>query len=359
LCLIAFFDILLPMNRGFWDNLELPIIGLAPMDGVTDAAFRYMVCKYGKPSLVMTEFTNVEGLARGATKMLRAFEYHDMERPVVAQIYGVEVDSFYKCSVMLCEMGFDGIDINMGCPANAVARHGSGAGLIRTPELAREIIKACKKGVQDWSEGITMEEAGVHKNIILEARKMTEGRNVERKMIPVSVKTRIGYDKIVTEEWIQNLLEENPANITLHGRTLKQMYMGQSNWDEIAKAAAICKGTGVSLIGNGDVSSMEDAKNKCEQYGVDGVLVGRATFGTPWFFSDKEPDLKERLEIMIEHAKYFESLGDLYFPHIRKHLGWYCKGFDGAKELRKQLVIANDSSEVCSAVQDFQNSHPF
>ncbi len=330
------------MNRGFWDNLEYPVIGLSPMDGVTDTAFRHIVCKYSRPDVVITEFTNVEGLARGAVKMLKAFNYDESERPIVAQVYGVELDSYYKCCVMLCEMGFDGIDINMGCPANAVARHGSGAALIRTPDLAREIISICKRACMHWAEGITMKETGVHENMI---ELVPEGK-FERRLIPVSVKTRIGYGESVAEEWTKNLLEEMPANITMHGRTLKQMYLGSADWEELRKAAKVCKGSGVSFLGNGDVDSMEDARLKCDEYGVDGVLVGRALFGNPWFFGGTKPNLEERMKVMIEHAEYFENLGGLHFHHMRKHLGWYCKGFDGAKELRMKLTRTDCAAEV-------------
>ena len=223
----------------FWDKLKTPVIGLAPMDGVTDAAFRYMVCKYSEPSVVMTEFTNVEGLARGAVKMLSMFIYHEIERPVVAQIYGTEVESYYKAAVMLASMGFDGIDINMGCPSNKVAARGSGAGLIKTPALAKKIVKAVQRGVKDWSEGINLEEAGIGDEIIAACGKMAAarqmmakkskrleqakksrifpGENSKRKLLPVSVKTRIGYDKNVAEEWTKHLLECEPANISMHG----------------------------------------------------------------------------------------------------------------------------------------------
>lgn len=334
------------MVRGFWDNLKKPIVGLAPMDGVTDAAFRYMVCKHGRPSVMMTEFTNVEGLARGAAQMLVAFLYNEIERPVVAQIFGVEVDSYYKTAVMLCAMGFDGIDINMGCPATKVAKKGSGAALIKTPELAKEIIRSCQKGCKDWAEGISLEKAGVHENII-ETIKDHVVENSPRKHLPVSVKTRIGYEEVVTEEWTKHLLEVEPANITMHGRTLRQLYRGEADWEEIAKAADICRGSGTSLLGNGDVDSMKDAEEKTEKYGVDGVLVGRATFGTPWFFGGEEPEnLKESLDLLIEHAEYFEKLNHLAFHNIRKHLAWYCKGFEGAKELRMALMHANNSAEV-------------
>lgn len=360
--------------RGFWENLEKPIIGLAPMDGVTDAAFRYMVCKYSKgqghsagtepgsgsvdgdigkrpvyPSVIITEFTNVEGLARGATSMLKAFIYNEIERPIVAQIYGVEPESYYKCAVMLCAMGFDGIDINMGCPANKVAKHGSGAGLIKTPELAKKLVLITKKAVKDYAEGISLEKAGVHPDMVIEVEKFLAQRRTElgekfekvfeRRLIPVSVKTRIGYESVVAEEWVKHLIEVGPANISMHGRTLKQMYTGKADWETLAKVAKIAQAAGISFLGNGDVKSMQDAREKIEQYGVDGVLAGRALFGNPWFFTEREPVTRERLSAAIEHARYFENLGHLSFHNIKKHLAWYCKEFEGARELRMKLML--------------------
>ncbi len=321
------------------------------MDGVTDSAFRFMTAKYSKPAVMMTEFTNVEGLARGAVKMLSAFKYSDIERPIVAQIYGVEVPSYYKAAVMLAEMGFDGIDINMGCPAKKVSESGAGAGLIRTPELAKEIIRSTQKGVEDWANGISLEEAGVHPNMIAEMPKWPKG---ERRMLPVSVKTRIGFGEVVVEEWIKHLLDERPANITVHGRTLKQMYMGLADWEAIAKAAALCKEAGVGVLGNGDVKSMDEAREKCEKYGVEGVLVGRATFGDPWFFGGLEPTIEERLKAAVEHSLEFEKqLPELHFHIIRKHLGWYAKGFDGAKEVRVEFMKADNAADVERAVENF------
>jgi len=316
------------------------------MDGVTDAPFRYIISKYSKPSLVMTEFTNVEGLARGAVNMLKEFVYDESERPIVAQIYGVELESFYKVALMCCYLDFDGIDINMGCPANKVARRGSGAGMIRIPEHARKVVQIVKKACEDWNNGITLEEAGIRPKLIaaLKAMRPQEGR---RHILPVSVKTRIGVDEIVTEWWISTLLEEKPANLSLHGRTLKQMYLGQANWDEIAKAARLCKGTGTTLLGNGDVKSLDDAKVRIKDYGVDGVLVGRATFGNPWFFSGHEPTKEERFKVAVEHAKFFEENHmDHAFFAMRKHLAWYCRGFDGAREIRVQLMQTNSAEEV-------------
>jgi tRNA-dihydrouridine synthase len=247
---------------------------------------------------------------------------------------------------MCCFLNFDGIDINMGCPAKKVARRGSGAGMIQIPDHARKVIQMVKKAAEDWSNGITLEEAEIRPKIISALHKIKK-EEPKRRLLPVSVKTRIGYDEIVTEEWIRTLAEEEPANITLHGRTLKQMYTGEANWDEIAKAAKICQPSGISLLGNGDVQSLEDAKKKVAKYGVDGVLVGRATFGNPWFFSKHEPSQEERFMVAIEHAKYFEENHmDHAFFAMRKHLAWYCSGFEGAKELRKKLMQVKNSKEV-------------
>ncbi|MFH0820948.1 MAG: tRNA-dihydrouridine synthase [Candidatus Peregrinibacteria bacterium] len=333
------------MVRGFWEKLPKPIIGLSPMDGVTDAAYRYMVAKTGKPDVIITEFVNVEGLARGAVSMLNHLLYDEIERPVVAQIYGVEVESFYKVALMVCELGFDGIDINMGCPANKVARRGSGAGLIRTPEVAKEIIRIVQKATQDWANGITLEEAGIRPKAIQAIR--TQCHDSERRLLPVSVKTRIGYDAIVTEEWIKHLLEAEPANISLHGRTFKQMYLGEANWEEIGKAARLCKDIGTTLLGNGDIKSIENAHEKIKTYGLDGVLVGRATLGNPWFFRGIPPTPSQAAKGAIEHSEIYEQkLPERGFFNMRKHLGWYIKGFDGAKELRVRLMQSNSSTDV-------------
>lgn len=341
----------------FWKKLNHPIVGLAPMDGVTDAAFRYMVCKYSKPSFVMTEFTNVEGLARGATKMMKAFIYDKTQRPIVGQLFGVEVESFYKAAVLLCSLGFDGIDINMGCPVNKIARKGSGGSLIKTPDLAVKIIEAVKRGVKDWGNGIGLAQAGVHSDVIAYCKKT----KVARRSIPVSVKTRIGYDKNIAIEWTKRLLETKPAAIIMHGRTLKQMYTGSADWEVLANAAEVCKGTGVKFLGNGDVQSMKDAKEKIKKYGVDGVLVGRAMLGNPWFFGGKEPEVGEkginkRLKIALEHVAYFEKLNYAPFNNVKKHLAWYCKGFKGASELRMRLMLAKDGQDVGNIVNKFKKA---
>lgn len=336
------------MEKGFWAQLEKPIIALAPMDGVTDAPFRFMAAKYGKPAMHITEFTSVEGICHGNVKGLKAFMYNQMERPIAAQIFGANPDSFYKVAFIVAELGFDGIDINMGCPAKNVASKGSGAALILKPNVAKEIIRKTRQGAQDWAKGKTMEEAGLPREIIDTVYQMCSERP-ERRELPISVKTRIGYDKNSVEEWIKHLLEEEPVNISIHGRTLKQMYTGKADWEAIASAAKIIHKTETTVIGNGDIESVEDGLSHTKKYGVDGFMIGRASFGNPWIFNRKHGAirLKERFHAATEHAALFEqTFGSDHFVPMRKHLAWYCKGFHNASEVRQKLMRATNAQEV-------------
>lgn len=351
------------MHSNFWQNLANPILGLSPMDGVTDAAFRFIVAKYGQPSVIFTEFINVEGLAHGAVKTLPAFLYDPIERPLIGQIYGITPDNFYQACFIVAELGFDGIDINMGCPSKAVSGHGGGAGLIKKPKLACDILKTCRRAAADWAAGKTVREAGVHQDLLpfIRQQQKLRGGPPPRRLLPVSVKTRLGYDKIITGSWIETLLSCEPDNITLHGRTLREMYTGEAHWDEIAKAAEIVHAAKypVTILGNGDVKSLSDARRKIAQNGVDGALIGRASFGEPWIFSDAPPpDLPEKFRIALEHCQKHEEIFRInkaagstltptqIFAPMKKHLGWYCRGFAGAKELRMQLMSADSTAEV-------------
>ncbi|MBD3270390.1 hypothetical protein GF376_02595 [Candidatus Peregrinibacteria bacterium] len=332
------------MSQGFWKSIKKPIIGLSPMDGVTDAAFRLIVAKYGNPSISFTEFTSVEAIKYGAIKALKAFKYSNMERPVIAQIYGKTLDAFYNATLIACEMGFDGIDINMGCPSKGVAGNGAGAALIKEPEFAKKIIRTCIKASKDWSEGQNIDQNDIHPDIKAFLDKLN--LDFPRKLIPISVKTRIGFDTIITEEWISNLLETKPAAISIHGRTLKQMYSGEANWEEIKKAAKIIKQTETLVLGNGDIKNLTDAKSKIEYAGTDGALIGRASFGNPWVFNGKNATLAEKLIVALEQSKaHSELLGEPFDP-IKKHLCWYCKDFDGAKETRMELMQSKNFEEV-------------
>ena len=276
----------------FWQSLTRPVIGMAPMDGVTDATFRHTVAMHGKPDVSFTEFTHVHDVCRGPEFLLDSLIYHEAERPIVAQLYGKEPDLFYQAAHAVCELGFDGLDINMGCPSRSVASSGSGAGLIRTPDVAQAIMQAARQGIADWAAGQTLEGVGLKPGRVAAIRRMNEQRQDARPLvrhtIPLSVKTRLGYDVVVVDQWIEHLLREQPAVISLHGRTLQQMYRGEADWNAIARAAEIVKGSGTLLFGNGDVHSYHDVVRRVRDTGVDGVLVGRAALGAPWFFRQKE-----------------------------------------------------------------------
>src|SRR5437879_9005447 len=202
-------------NAGFWNTLPRPIIGLSPMDGVTDAAFRQVVAMEGAPDVTFTEFTSVGDICRGPEHLLSSLLYSEHERPVVAQLYGKDPVLFYQAAHVVCELGFDGLDINMGCPSKTVANHGGGAALIRVPETAKAIIRAAQQGVRDWANGQTLEDLEMDRERIRRIRQMNEERvriwgdtpNIERRLIPVSVKTRLGYDSIVITDWLQELLD--------------------------------------------------------------------------------------------------------------------------------------------------------
>lgn len=341
----------------FWDSLKPPIVGLAPMDGITDQPYRYIQKKYGKPSVMYTEFTSVEGVCRGAKRLLRDFMYDESQRPLVAQIYGTTPQFFRETATLLCELGFDGIDINMGCPAKNVAHSGAGAALITTPALATDIIKATKAGVEDWYNGkrtkdcpsitpdITKE---IEKRAAVTSKSPTSDSYAK---IPVSVKTRIGYATPEVESWMHTLLAQEPAVIALHGRTLKQQYGGKANWEEIHTAVELAKNTPTKIFGNGDCNSYQDALDKISTYGVDGVLIGRASFGNPYvFLPENNKQSVSVFQIALEHASLYEATYSTLEPYsfmpMRKHLGWYVKSIPHAAEIRAELFQTNSSNEV-------------
>jgi tRNA-dihydrouridine synthase len=362
----------------FWKTLSRPVIGLSPMDGVTDSAFRLVTACQGKPDVIFTEFTHVHDVCRGPEFLMESLRYDEAERPVMAQLYGKDPELFYQAAHVVCELGFDGLDINMGCPSRNVASSGSGAGLIRTPDLAHAIMRAARQGIADWTGGQSLEGSGlkaaradiVHR---WNARRRQRPTAV-RSAIPLSVKTRLGYDEVIVERWIEHLLLESPAVISLHGRTLQQMYRGEADWSAIGRAAQIVRGTDTLLFGNGDVQSLSDVLRRVGETNVDGVLVGRAALGAPWFFRDKEearrraqsgqpwehapwaPSLADRFEVLLAHARQFDAhYGPHQFRRMRKHLGWYCKGFPYAAALRARMFLVSSVAEVEAAIADYQH----
>ncbi len=312
----------------FWDKVKKPVFILAPMEEVTDVVFREMFALYGKPDILFTEFVSTDGLMHpeGRKRLMIDLKYTEIQRPIIAQIWGADPEKFLKISELIAELGFDGIDINMGCPQSKEISIGACAALIKTPKLAQEIIYATQKGAGS---------------------------------LPVSVKTRLGYSKVEEmETWVKTLLETKIAALTLHGRTKKEMSKVPAHWDKIAEAVKIRDNEKSStlIIGNGDIKSYQDGIERIAQTGVDGIMVGRGCFGNPWFFSNKElPSIRQRLGVMVEHAKKFEETftGIKSFAIMRKHFKAYALGFPGASELRMKLMETKDAKETEKVVNDF------
>ena len=310
----------------FWKHLTKPILALAPMADVTDPAFRRIIAKYGKPDVLWTEFISADGLfSRGYDALIKDLEFTESERPIVAQFYTSSPDMMRKAAALAKDLGFDGADINMGCPDRTVERRGAGANLIKHPQLAQEIVRAAKEGAGS---------------------------------LPVSVKTRVGWHRNELETLLPALLEAEPAVITIHARTRNEMSRVPARWEYIRRAVEIRNEheSNTLVFGNGDVPSVADALQKAKETGCDGVMIGRAIFGNPWLFAKYPPPIlpKDRLEVLVEHTKLFEEL----LPHkkfaiMKKHYKAYVTGWDGAKELRAKLMEAKDAREVEEIVENY------
>jgi len=307
----------------FWEKLERPIFTLAPMDGVTDTVFRQIVNSVGRPTVFFTEFVSVDGLISeaGRKKTLERLSLNKDEKPVVAQIWGSNPEHFYQAAKIVASLGFDGIDINMGCPVKDVIKTGACSALINNPEGAKEIIKATIKGAGG---------------------------------LPVSVKTRIGFNTIDTENWVRFLLSLPIAALTLHLRTAKEMSKVPAHWDEISKAIKIREELGVKIpiFGNGDVKSLKEAKEKCLKYKIDGVMIGRGIFENVWIFN---PDVdiekvtpKEKLALLKKHLRlYNQTYGDgKHFALMKKFVKCYINNFNGASEIRENLMSSQTLEEL-------------
>ena len=332
------------MIKGFWkklSNLDRRFFVLAPMADVTDCAFRQIIAKYsrhgkngGGPDVCWTEFVSADGLAsKGKDKLLINLRYFENERPIVAQLFGAKPVNMREAAKIVADLGFDGIDINMGCPDRAVEKQGAGAAHIKDPELAREIIRAAIDGGGG---------------------------------LPVSVKTRVGYNKNESETWIPEIINEDISALTIHARTRKEMSKAPAKWERVAKVVEVVKKSGkeILVIGNGDVLNLEDGRIKAKESGADGVMLGRAIFGNPWLFDlDKKQEdisIKERLSVMVEHTELFEklSVGEKNFAIMKKHYKAYANGFNGAKELRIKLMEARNAKEVSEIVFDYLRTYP-
>lgn len=333
------------MEYGFWKELKKPIFALAPMYDVTDAPFRAVIAKYGKPDVIWTEFVSAEGLnnEQGRERLEHHLIFSEIEKPIVAQIFGSHPEHFAPTSELCAQKGFDGIDINMGCPDKNIIKQGSCSALFNTPELAKKIVREAKRGAGN---------------------------------LPVSVKIRIGNTKVDWKNWIASLLEAEPAAITIHLRTRKEMSKVPAHWELMPEMVEFIKEhsneeTRPIILGNGDVKNLNEAKEKIAQTGCDGVMIGRGIFGNPWLFSGRtDIGLEEKFAVLLEHTKLFENTfgadtGTLghsgyvkNFEIMKKHYKAYVNGFDGAKDLRAQLMEAKSYIEIEDKIKAFLSQMP-
>lgn len=327
------------------------ILALAPMADVTDQVFRKMIAKYSRPAgpdIFWTEFVSADGLASiGRQNLLHDFVFDKKkEYPILAQIFSSKKESILEAIKLTHKLGFTGVDINMGCPDKSIEKQLSGSAMIKHPELSREILLASK-------------------TLINEINKKSKN------YFSFSVKTRLGYSKIEEyKKWFPVILNNEPDIFTIHLRSRKELSLVPAHWEISNEIVNFIKNycekkninTPIILL-NGDIKSVKEAKEKVKLSGADGVMIGRGVFGTPWFFDEKEfekrlvqnvetkkgrDNILFRLKVMLEHTKLFEKkLTKIKsFNIMKKHYKAYVNGFDGAKELRNDLMNAKDYKEV-------------
>lgn len=296
------------------------------MEDVTDTVFRQLVAKWAPADVYFTEFTNAEGLgSAGKNKVMYRWKYTEKERPLVAQIWGLNPEMHFKSAKMAEELGFDGVDINMGCPVKKIVKKGACSALINNPNLAKEIIQATKEGAGN---------------------------------LPVSVKTRIGFDSIKTEEWATFLLQQNLQALTTHGRTSKHNEK-PADWNEIAKVVEIKNKISPKtiIIGNGDVREHAEIELKHKTYGVDGVMVGRGILENVLMFNENQDladlEINKKLAMLTEHIELFtKTWGNTKnFYNLKKYFKIYLKGFENAGQLRAELMKAQTPEETLRFIE--------
>ncbi len=303
---------------------------LAPMDDVTDTVFRQIVADCAKPNLMYTEFVNVDGLqSPGRPRLLHKLKLTDKEQPVIAQLWGLKPENYYKTTRELISMGYAGVDINMGCPVKTVIKNGACAALINNRQLAGEIIDATKQAAGD--------------------------------SLPVSVKTRVGFTT-VDMSWIEFLLSKKILNmLSIHGRTAKQMSAFPANWDLIGQAAQLRNSLSLStlIVGNGDIQTRNQGEALALKYKLDGVMIGRGIFHDPFIFSSASPwshwSKDQKLTLFAKHIElYIKTYKDneRRFETLRKFCKVYINGFDGASELRAKFMEANSPLQALQLLEN-------
>ena len=326
-------------------ELPKPFFVLAPMDDVTDSVFRRMVASTAAPDVFFTEFANVDGLqSPGRARLLKKLRFTETEQPLVAHIWGLKPENFYKTTQEIADgslarqfglpegVNFAGIDLNMGCPAKAEVKAGACSALINDRPLAHEIITATQEGA-----------AG---------------------QLPVSVKTRLGFSDIDLS-WHEFLLGHNLDMLTIHARTRKEMSKVPAHWEQFAAICELrdCISPDTLLVGNGDIMNREHGSQLAEQYGLDGVMIGRGVFQDPYAFAAASPwptmSRKERLALYRRHVELFAETwqtGDRPIHTLNKFCKIYVSDFDGAKELREQLMAATSTDELLSLLTEAQTT---
>lgn len=309
-------------------KLNKPIFILAPMDDVTDSVFRQIVADCAAPDLFFTEFVNVDGLqSPGRPNLLRKVQFTAKEKPLIAQIWGLNPENYYKTTKELKEMGFAGVDINMGCPVKTVIKNGACVALINNRGLAGEIIAATKEAAGDD--------------------------------FPVSVKTRLGF-KEIDYSWPEFLLQQKLNMLTVHGRTAKQMSKNDADWSAIGKVREIRDKVSPTtlLIGNGDVMSREQGQELAKQYKLDGVMIGRGIFHDPFVFAKKSswPTLtkQEKINLYKKHVELFAktwSFSNRRIQVLNKFCKIYINDFPEAKELRTKLMNASSADDLIKLLE--------
>ena len=301
----------------YWKQFKPGFTILAPMEGVTDIAFRQVVAKAARPDIFYTEFTNVNSYTseKGRHNALERFHVEESEHPIVPQIWGTKPEMFTETAQALKNAGFPAVDINMGCPDRHVVATGGGSGLIRTPELAAEIIRAAKL-------------AG----------------------LPVSVKTRLGYSRVDEwRGWLTNLLQETPAALTIHLRTKKEMSKVAAHYELIPEIVALKNDISpdTTLIVNGDIERPADAQQFIEM-GADGIMIGRGVFHNPFCF-EKTPrahDREELIDLMRYHLDLYEKYQLSPYDPLKHFYKIYINNFPGASEIRERLMQTKSIPEA-------------
>ncbi|XJS09708.1 tRNA dihydrouridine synthase [Aerococcaceae bacterium WGS1372] len=322
------------MTTNFWQELPKPFFILAPMEDVTDVVFRHVIQHAAKPDVYFTEFTNSESYCHpeGIESVRGRLTFTEDEQPIVAHIWGDKPENFKQMSIGMAEMGFKGIDLNMGCPAPNVVKHGRGSGLIKRFEVAAELIQAAKAGG-----------------------------------LPVSVKTRLGYSKVDEwKEWLTHLLKQDIANLSIHLRTKTEMSKVDAHWDLIPEIKQLRDeiAPNTLLTINGDIMDRQMGQELVDKYGVDGVMIGRGVFKNPFAFEveKKEHSPQELLNLLRYHLDLFDQYnqdGQRNYRPLRRFFKIYVREFKGANDLRIQLMESDSTDEARELIKTFEETYLF